>query len=130
MPRRGRGGGAQGNRTDLNTAVPAAAPADPRQPGGRDFGQSAADAEAMQAQPMRPPPSEGVEPGGLGGFARDSERGDEPITAGIDRGPGPGSDVLNGGRGLNPRPRSALDSLAEQVDNPFIQALARYAPGS
>lgn len=88
MPRGGRrqkapGSPAKGNRLDLNQGA-AAAPRAPRvRPG---FGGT----EGLQANPQAERPV----PGAGGAFTRPTERPNEPLTAGMPTGPGPGPEVL------------------------------------
>lgn len=124
MPRgKGSGGPVQGtvgkampNRTDLQGALPiSAAP-------GQEYGKKSQQQAAQRAVPMAPPPgpssavpsappSEGAAPvgpqppvlngigkgnAGLGLWTHPTERPDEPITAGMASGPGPGPEVLSG----------------------------------
>jgi hypothetical protein len=58
---------------------------------------------APQVPPTTPGPSSWPIPGSLGPLDRPSERPSEPVTAGLDVGPGPGSDMI-GGLGGPPRP--------------------------
>lgn len=105
MPRGKRGGARQGeqgtaypNRTDLNQN---------RQPvmaaSGQAYGERQAQVSAQQAIPLPGPPPvsasvpprpQAPTPGTLGLFNRATERPDEPLTAGMDMGPGPGREVL------------------------------------
>lgn len=86
-PRSGNPATAYPNRTDLNDnkSVPAANFT------GQPYGQAQAQRQAQQATPRPPsfPP-----PGSMGDFAGPTQRPDEPLTAGADVGPGPGSNVL------------------------------------
>jgi len=71
--------GAAGQQEQAQAAVPASAPASPPVgPPGGGGGVS--------------PPT--VPPGGFGAFTRGTERPDEPITAGLRSGPGPGPEAL------------------------------------
>jgi hypothetical protein len=115
MPRGGRRQGKPGqaypNRSDLPTAPDPGAGTFKGQPYG------AATAQA-QVQGAIPPSSggsapgqmagpSGPAPGSFGAFNRPTERPKEPITAGLDIGPGPGSEVL----GLSPK----TDAVALQL---------------
>lgn len=93
--RNGTPGKAYANRSDL---TPTAAP-------GQTYGQAGAQLSAQQAMPMGaqpgpsgppPAPSAGppVAPGSLGAFDGPTQRPNEPVTAGADAGPGPGSEIL------------------------------------
>ena len=106
MPR-GRGGARQGtpgtaysNRTDLNMPISTV----PNQ----EYGKAAAQQRAQQtvpmaqapnvaptAQPAAQPAQSTVAPGSLP-YTGPTERPNEPITAGIDVGPGPGSEIMTG----------------------------------
>lgn len=120
MPR-GRGGQRQGtpgtqyaNRTDLQSAEPVAVKAAPGQTYGQATAQIAAQKQVPVAAPPAPaasPPSQpapggaapnaGVlahtspEPGELP-FTGPSNRPNEPLTAGLPQGPGPGPESLTG----------------------------------
>lgn len=110
MPRRGRGGRregqpgtAYGQRTDLQTAkLPIAA--GPSQ----QYGQRVQQEDAQRALPLgrapqvsgppgerTAPPDVRVPPGGLGDILRPTDRPDEPLTAGVPFGAGPGPEALN-----------------------------------
>lgn len=94
MPRKGRGGSRQGqagkayaNRTDL-TQAPAAAATD-------TYGEAAALKRGQEMVPLpQAPPVAGPAPGELTSLSAPSMRPAEPVTAGMDRGPGPGSESL------------------------------------
>jgi hypothetical protein len=75
------------------------------------YGQAAASAASQKVVPLAPPPGPppatggatppggagptAPPPGGFGAFDRPSERPGEPVTAGMDSGPGPGSEALS-----------------------------------
>lgn len=143
MPRTGKGGGPSPEMASTGTASA----------GGRTFGEPSLDAppadlgnqpqpQAGGAPPEAPPapgPEGGMPPGlgGMGGsgplpgelpgLGGDSLFGDEPITAGIDSGPGPGSSALasnsrrSGGRNLI--------RIAEETGDPFLLQLAERIKG-
>lgn len=101
MPRGGRRSGAPGksyaNRSDLNTAMPVKA--GPSQ----GYGQRAALERAQQQMPVAaptPPPAPQAPPPvqrrPLTPLTAPTQRPDEPLTAGIASGPGPGPEVLGG----------------------------------
>lgn len=123
MPRTGRGGPREGkigelygNRTDLNAKLPITTVP------GQGYGEAAQQRAAQQAIPMGSQPVPGATaptpapapqqmpqatmsdqlstppqayPGELP-FLHPTMHPDEPITAGIDSGPGPGSEVISG----------------------------------
>ena len=123
MVRANKGGVVQGtvgtayaNRTDLQKAEPVtSAP-------GQEYGQRSQQQAAQRSVPLAPPPQAGptAAPGGpapptpnaqppspivngagkgnagLGLWTHPTERPDEPITAGMASGPGPGPEVLGG----------------------------------
>ena len=118
MPRTGRGGSRQGtpgkaygNRSDL-TQAPSAAP-------GQEYGKAAAQLRAQTqiplpkqstpasagSAPAGPSPPAGaaptVPPGGLGPLDAPTQNPNQPLTAGMPSGPGPGPEALGGG-GLSP----------------------------
>lgn len=97
------GPGAHSRRTDGGPAqVMSAAP-------GQDYGDKKAQLDAQRVAPMGGatplPPSASAAPGGGAGagmpayqgvpFGGPSQRPDEPVTHGVDIGPGGGSEVLN-----------------------------------
>ena len=104
MPRNGQGGRRQGapgkaysNRLDMNQN---------RQPvtvaSGQPYGARQEQVAAQRALPLPaappvpapPPPAPGALPGGRGPFTRPTEYPDEPLTAGMSIGPGPGPEAL------------------------------------
>lgn len=112
MPRTGRGGSRQGkpgkaytNRTDLNQKLPVqSAP-------GQTYGAQAQQQRAQQAVPMGPPPSAARPPAARPpSLMEPSQRPDEPLTAGMPFGPGPGP-----------------QAVATQP-NPDLATLRRYLP--
>lgn len=141
MPRKGYGSkvggartGAPGtsypNRTDLNGPQPI------RTAPGQPYGSAKQQEQAQQAVPLpggggHPSPTGGAPgaagpmPGDLTPLSAPSLRPDEPITAGVDIGPGPGSDAL----ASSPRNRgtSALQQMAMETNDPFLSAIAERA---
>lgn len=133
MPQRGRGGkrtGAPGvnysNRTDLQQA--------PRAVPGQVYGRATQQLEAQRQMPL--PRAGGASPGGvspaplplaprapLTPLDAPSERPDEPLTAGLSSGPGPGREALT-----PPDPlvkfAASLNSLGDVAD-PATQDLRR-----
>ena len=97
--RQGTPGTSYGNRTDLNMPISTV----PNQ----EYGKAAAQQRAQQAVPMASAPNGAtavtptapaqptVTPGSLP-YTAATERPNEPITAGIDQGPGPGSEIMTG----------------------------------
>ena len=82
VPVQGYTGGAYGSRVrqeEAQRAVPMAAP--PPTPG--------------QAAPVQAAVAAGPPPGGLGSLLDPTARPDEPLTAGLSTGPGPGPEVLS-----------------------------------
>lgn len=96
--RQGAPGKAYSNRTDLNQPVQVAS--------GQPYGARQEQVAAQKAVPLpaAPPvpasPPPGPAPGSFGAFDRPTERPNEPITAGMAMGPGPGPEVLRGA--INP----------------------------
>lgn len=80
-PRVGAPGASYTNRSDLQTG--------PRQPikaaSGQGYGERKAQEDAQKQIPL---------PGSLGDFHRPTERPDEPLTAGMAGGAGPGPEAL------------------------------------
>jgi hypothetical protein len=133
MPRGGRRTGAPGaaysNRTDLNQNRTLPIQAAPGQPYGQAGAQIAAQralplASAPAPAPVAPsaPAAPPVMPGSLTPLTAPTTRPNEPLTAGIDSGPGPGSAVLglNAGDTL----RSLLTSISQSpTATPEVAAL-------
>lgn len=151
MARGGRRAGNRGqnypNRSDLASALPLNAPT------GLPYGDRQKLISAQRAVPMGPAPSSGAmlsgRPGVAAGpsapgggspppqpgakdFLRPTERPNEPVTAGLALGPGPGPEALgplaqNGGGSTV---GSLLESLAASPNaTPEIRALATYSKG-
>ena len=102
-PRAGQVGRAYSNRSDMNPAVAIQATR------GGTYGDRQAQITAQQAVPMAraggtgpaPAPGQGgaggpslPPPGSLGNLLAPTTRPDEPLTAGMPSGPGPGPDAL------------------------------------
>lgn len=102
MPRRRRPG-SYPQRTDLNVQ-PAVAPP------GQPYGQRKAQIEAQQAIPLPAPPR----------LDRPTENPDEPITAGLPVGPGPGPEAV-----ITPVGLSDDDRLLA-----YLQAMYQALPNS
>lgn len=116
-PRQGTPGATYQNRTDLQR------PSIPQRPApGQTYGQGVQQQQAIQTAPMGPPPVAGgggtatppppaprtaPEPTPL--FAP-TQRPNEPLTAGVDTGPGPDSSVLNLNAG------QTADTLASMLE--------------
>jgi hypothetical protein len=95
------------NRSDLRAAKPLA----PTAYVGQQYGAASAQLASQAAVPVGPPPGPptagaaspgpaggplGPDPGSLGGLLDPTARPDEPITAGLSSGAGPGPEVLQG----------------------------------
>ena len=104
------------NRTDLrNPAQKVAKMAAKGQPYG-EAGQQLASQSAvpMAAPPTTAPPAPvGPAPGGLGDLLRPTERPNEPDTAGMPFGPGPGREVFGAPVGGGITPGSYEDLLSQ-----------------
>lgn len=101
---------AYGNRTDLNS--PAEKVAKTVVP-GQTYGQGAAQMRAQEAVPMGQAPSEAaprVVPGAAGAFDRPTDRPQEPITAGVNFGPG-----LNAAQAGVARPLRTEDPVLDRL---------------
>lgn len=110
--REGAQGQAYANRTDLNQA-PTAAP-------GQQYGKAKEQIEAQKVVPLPAQPA--VPAPGAMPFDRGSERPNEPVTAGLPVGSGPGPEAL-GPMG------EARDMLAWKQYLPMLEHLASM-PGS
>lgn len=85
------------NRSDLrNPAAKVPVMAAP----GQTYGEAGKQMAAQKAVPMAAAPTDAqvpvtpAAPGSLGDLTRPTERPNEPLTAGVDFGPGPGSEAL------------------------------------
>lgn len=118
--REGKPGKAYGNRVDLNEPVP-----------GGPYGARKAQTDAMNAVPIQPPKS--ASPGAaMAGqapppvpplpFDRPSERPGEPVTAGLESGPGPGPEALGMGDG----PLDELRAIYHQFPSEDLRELLEY----
>lgn len=123
MPRKGRGGARQGtpgtaytNRTDLAVdRQPVAVPQ------GQTYGEAGRQEAAQQAMPL---PDLGSMLSGLPGLADPTQRPDEPLTAGLPMGPGPGPEAL----AAPPPDRTGAGLLRRMVrDNPDPELFALLA---
>lgn len=119
MPRTGKGGGANPNRSDLNTAAPTG--------DDREYGANTQDQAAMDAVPVQPQPGPGPAPGELGGLAAPTNRPDTPITNGINLGPGAGPEA----RAIRPvgMYQTPLEKVAEATQNPRLIEIVRRLRG-
>lgn len=120
--RRGAPGKAYAQRTDMNQnrqPVQAAA--------GQAYGERQAQEQAQRAVPLpaappvqTPPPSSapGALPGSFGDFLRPTERPNEPLTAGLPVGPGPGPEAVR----VAPNPQGDVEAQ--------ILALYRQSPNN
>lgn len=131
--RNGTPGKAYSNRTDLNGAPRVGTPSIPKVAPSAQYGEATRLADAQKAVPMGPPAgasgppggasaeSPQLQPGGLGDFNRPTERPDEPVTAGIASGPGPG---LNPAATVPTTVSDLLGMLASQRGiSPEVKAL-------
>ena len=148
MARGGRRAGNRGagytNRTDLQSALPLNAPQ------GLPYGDRQKLIQAQRAVPMAPAPAPspgppgqsappaggpgvppaGPVPGARGPLLRPTERPDEPVTAGLPTGPGPGPEAL--GPLSRPGGGSTVAGLLQTLASapnatPEVRALAGYA---
>lgn len=116
------------NRSDLRN--PAKKPARMVVP-GQTYGEGAAQMRSQQAVPMASAPTDappadmsqiaGPVPGALGPLDRPSERPDEPITAGIPSGAGPGPEAL-----VTPMPDSIQPGSREMLIDQVRYAYSKY----
>ena len=150
MPRTGRGGKRQGsigatysNRTDLN-----AAPSPMQTVPGQEYGKQADQMAAMHVAPMSgpqpsaspqsapqapqsaAPPTPQANPAAAQVVPWDAptQRPNEPITAGLDVGPGPGSEALQMNQNHQAAFVAQLNALANTPGaSPEIQQMANIA---
>lgn len=127
MPRTGKGSKAHPQRTDLNDAV---AQSTVGTGDDREHGARKADLDAQQAVPMgtTPPATDVPTPGAFGSLTRPTERPDEPITAGLPSGPGPGPEALLLGNAQTLqrrqfRARMYAEQLARMTDDPALKRI-------
>lgn len=155
MPRTGKGGPrelpigeASGNRTDMNAHLPVETGP------SRQYGERAAQEVAQRAVPLAPTPAEGAAPAptsvapseqpsiplaqslaraapkaGSLPFLGPTDRPNEPVTAGLPFGAGPGPEVMNQGSAIAARPvTTAFDELAQSPNaTPAVSSLADTA---
>lgn len=130
--RAGRPGAAYSNRTDLHQPLPVAAPT------GLPYGARGELIAAQRQVPMAPAPSPAggspqppapVPPGHPSiALGRPTERPQEPITAGIPLGPGPGPEALTNTGMAQQNVTALLGQLANQPGaTSEVGELARYA---
>lgn len=134
--RAGNRGAAYGNRTDLHTPLP------PSAPNGLPYGARGELISAQRQVPMAPAPGAGmpqqappqqpsVIPGMHGDFLRPTERPNEPVTAGIPMGAGPGPEALTGVGAGGFGHAATADLLTQLAAVPGagddVRALANYA---
>lgn len=144
MPRNGRRKGATGTayaqRTDLNARLPVTTPT------GLPYGENQALANAQRSIPMASAPTPTAAPAGgpspaPGGtpstplpvpgarpFLRPTERPNEPVTAGLPTGAGPGPEALGAfGQGMGGGMADMLNQAAQAAGSPTLSFLARQA---
>ena len=127
MPRNGKGQSANPQRTDLNTAVPKQSVGSE----GREFGARKQDMDAQEQIPLRPPPGPPARvPGDRGPLNRPTDRPDQPITSGIDLGPGRGPEALRLGNEAVARRKKQqqyqrIHDLAQRTGDPFLNNILR-----
>jgi len=127
--------GPRPNRVDLDQAQ---APVPVVAPGSTEYGQrqkiEAAVAEVPLAQGGGAPQTNplaaamAMRPPNPGGLLRPSERNFEPLTAGMNMGPGPGPEALLGARNsTKPRVSDILGGIAEDTGSPLLREMADRA---
>ena len=133
MPTKGRGGKRQGapgvqypNRSDMRQA-PRARPGQPYGVAGQQLEAQQQIPLATQAQPAPAPAPAPVMPGGLGPLNAPTTRPNEPITAGLTGGPGPGPEALGGFVAPEDPTISLLKGLLASYPSPDLQALLNQA---
>lgn len=136
--RAGTRGQSYPNRTDLRSSLPLNAPT------GLPYGDRQQLISAQRAVPMGPAPTPAAAPAapqaasppgpppGAQDFLRPTERPNEPVTAGLPMGPGPGPEALgplaqqSGGSTVG----GLLQSLAASPNaTPEVRQLASYSQG-
>ena len=132
MPRTGRGGARQGtpgkaypNRSDMRQ---------PKPPIGRyvgqPYGQQAAQVAAQQQVPVAAPPQpapppnpmQNVQPGSID-LLGETARPDEPLTAGLSSGPGPGPEALQMAGAVNNPDLDQLRAVFAAHPSPALRDL-------
>jgi len=108
------------NRSDLRNPATLAAKAAP----GQTYGEAGKQIAAQQAVPMAAPPTERTPVTPLGA---PTERPEEPLTAGMSFGPGPGPEVLSTrytpAMGSRQDIRERVRTIAAMYPNPNLLAL-------
>lgn len=142
-PRRGRQSQSYSNRKDLNQPV--------RTAPGQVYGAAGQQAQAQQAIPLpaqSPPPGPsgppaaggapapspsgaalggGVSPGDLGALHAPSQRPNEPLTAGLPTGPGPGPEAVGLAGPGDDTTLATLKGLLARYPNNDLRALVAQA---
>jgi hypothetical protein len=116
--RRGTAGKAYPNRTDLNGGTQVKIP-------GQEYGAQAEQVRAQQALPVAAPPTPDDAPSLLEG---QSQRPNEPLTAGLPSGPGPGPEAINALSNVGaPKPGfDDLEAIYRVFPYPGIRDLIRW----
>jgi len=119
--RNGTPGKAYSNRTDLNAPKPAMAKIP-----GQPYGAQAEQVRSQQAMPVQSAPL--PNPDSIPGLMDPTQRPNEPVTAGIAAGPGPGPEALSTPPGMQaPQPGvDELRALYQAFPFPGIKRLLDY----
>lgn len=91
---------------------------------GQTYGEAGKQLASQSSVPVAAPPTDVVQPGGLGDFAGPTSRPNEPISSGAAYGPGPGPEVFG------PSMVAPVSSLPSDYSNGSRQDLidqVRYA---
>lgn len=97
----------------------------PPQPARQRQAPVAAPAPTAKTPPRDPKDALAAMKGNLGLFTKPTSRPDEPVTAGLKSGPGPGPEVLGMHR-INPV-GDTLRALSRTIGDPYFAELARKA---
>lgn len=127
--REGTPGQAYGNRTDLNRNRQPVTVASGQPYGARQEQVAAQQAVPLPAAPPVPASPPGPAPGSFGAFDRPTENPNEPLTAGMAMGPGPGPEVLRTPIGLSQTDElvARLRGLYQAFPSDDIERLLSYA---
>lgn len=125
--RQGAPGQAYGNRTDLNQNRQPVQVASGQPYGARQEQVAAQKAVPLPDAPPVPASPPAPAPGSFGPFTRPTERPNEPLTAGLPIGPGPGPEAIGGAPNPQGDVEAQLLAMYRQHPNNDLLRLIRTA---
>src|SRR5689334_2097510 len=109
------------NRTDLHQPIRVAPDQQYGQAQALENAQRVIPLPTQSSAPAQAAPASSPAPAGAGPtsgpFTRPTDRPNEPVTAGLPTGPGPGPEILTSGAGPNDTVRQTLQALYNQNPN-------------